>query len=147
TRWLTVFAKSLDKFAGVLSILWVVGGYALLRFGVVAYPHFFHSAESVVPIPIIWFGAGLLLVIAGFRRGNTLGRICSVCAVVLLFWLAEPIHGVGRRFGNLFRKDEYAQVYYGAPECRVTAAIHTDKDVAIFFETVRQFAKSHDIRE
>lgn len=143
-----MLVKSLDKFAGVLSILWTAGGYAVLRFGVAAYPQLFRSTQSVLLlVSIVWFAISLLLVIAGLRRGNALGRICSVCAVVFLFWLAEPIHGFGRRFGNLFRKDEYAHVYYGAPECRVSAAIHTDQEVATFFETVRQFAKVHDIRE
>jgi len=141
-------AKSLDKFAGVLSILWTVGGYPLLHFGVAAHPQLFGSVQSaVLVISIVWFGVSLLLVIAGLRRGNTLGRICSLCTVAFLFWLAEPIHGFGRRVGNLFRKDEYAHVCYGAPECRVTAAIHTNQEVASFFEAVRRFAKQHEIQE
>jgi len=111
-----MIAKSLDKFAGVLSILWAVGGYALLRFGAAALPQSFRSAQSaVLLISIIWFGTTLLLIIGGLRRGNTFGRICSVSAVVFLFWLAEPIHGFGGSVANLFRKDEYAHVYYGAP--------------------------------
>jgi hypothetical protein len=139
-----MIAKSLDKFAGVLSILWALGGYALLHFGVTVLPQSFRLAQSpVILSSIIWFGISLLLVIAGFRRGNALGRICSVSTVVFYLWLADPILG----FGNLFRRNEYAQVYYGAPECSVRAAIHTDQEAATFLETVRQFAKQHEIRE
>jgi hypothetical protein len=96
---------------------------------------------------IIWFGASLLLVIAGLRRGNALGRIGSVCAVAFLFYLAEPIHGIGRSIGNLFRKNEYAMIYPGAPECRVTAVFLTDREGAAFLEAVRQFARTHDVHE
>lgn len=143
-----MLAKPLDKFAGFLSILWLAGGYAVLRLGVAAFPQLFRSSQSVLFLfSIIWFGIGLLLIIAGLRRGNAFGRISSVCAIVFLFWLAGPIHAFGRRFDNLFRKDEYAHVYSGAPECRVSVAIHTDEEMATFYEAVRQYAKAHDIRE
>jgi len=45
------------------------------------------------------------------------------------------------------RKDEYAFVYAGAPECRVEISIHTDKAEATFVETVKQFAMQQGIRE
>ena len=141
-------AKLLDKFAGILSILWTAGGYAVLRFGFVAYPQLSITGQSVLLyISIVWFGISLLLITAGLRRGNWLGRICSVCAIISLFWLTEPIHGFGRRIDNLFRKNEYAQIYYGAPECLVTTPIHTDHEAATFLELVRKFAKQNAIRE
>jgi hypothetical protein len=140
--------RSIDKLAGILSMLWAVGGYAFLRWGVAAHPQTFGAMQRFMPLPLLgWFGVSLLLVIAGLRRGNLLGRFCALCTIGVFLYSAEPLLGTGRRIGNMFRKDEYAFVYYGAPECRVTTSIHTDRDVATFTEVLRQFAKQQGIRE
>jgi hypothetical protein len=137
-------AKTLDKYAGALSILWTLGGYAVIRFGISAHYQLTASILDAAPVvPIIWFGIFLLLVNAGIRRGNTVGRNCSFCAIGLLFLLSEPLHG----FGDHFRKNEYARIYSGAPECLVTAKIQTDQEAATFIDSIRRFAKQHDIRE
>jgi hypothetical protein len=139
--------KSLDKLAGILSVLWTVGGCALFRFGVPAYPKYFGSIQFALPIMLLgWFGVCLLLVIAGIRRGNCVNRTCSILSIGFLLWLTEPLHRIGGQFSNLFRKDEYAFVYQGAPECGIQLPIHNDQEIAKFEETVRQFAKQQNIR-
>ncbi len=139
-----MIAKSLDKYAGALSLLWIVGGYAIWRFGMATHHSFLASIQSVETIvSIVWFGISILLVTAGLRRGNTVGRICALCAIGFLFLSTEHLH----RLGNLFRKDEYADIYIGAPECRVKAMIRTGQEETAFLKSITQFAKLHQIRE
>ena len=109
-------AKSLDQFAGILAFVWTAGGYGLFRAGAAGYPGAFDSPQSALLITLVWFGVSLLLVIAGLRRGSIVGRVCSLATVGMLLWLTDPFHGMVREVENLFRKTEYAQVYYGAPE-------------------------------
>jgi hypothetical protein len=92
-----------------------------------------------------WFGIGLLLVIGGLRRGNLVGRIGAVCAIGVFIACAEPLHGIGRRVANTFRKDEYAFPYPGAPECRIHVPLQSEQQIAAFNNIVNQFAVSRGI--
>jgi ABC-type multidrug transport system fused ATPase/permease subunit len=148
-----MIAKCLDRHSGFLSILWTVGVPVFFNFWLQAAPRYGYSA-SLRYAPIIflgWFAIVLLLVLAGLRRGNRFDRFCSVFAIVftvgLIFYITEPLHNIIRHTENLFRKDEYANVYYGAPECDVNVSIRGAEEVDRFNETVRQFAKQEHIRE
>ena len=47
----------------------------------------------------------------------------------------------------LYSLDGWGICCVAVRSCRLSAAIRTDQEVATFFETVRQFAKAHAIRE
>ncbi len=96
---------------------------------------------------LAWLGVGLLLVVAGLRRGNLVGRIGACGAIVIFFVVSEPFHRIGTRIANLFRRDEYAFVYPGAPECSVEVSIRSASEAAAFERVVRKFARQEHIRE
>lgn len=133
----------------------MVAGYPLLLFSVAALFRFIPSlskSDAVktlsVVVAFLGFGAGILLVVAGLRRGNRLGRICSVSAIgVVILAIAVPVLGIDRAVGNLFRTDEFAPKYDGAPECFVAAGVDTREEIAAFHETVSRFATQHQLRE
>jgi hypothetical protein len=133
----------LDRFSGVLSVLWMVGAHLLLT-RIPASPHGL----------IVFFGlfeVSLLLAIAGLRRGSRFSKFCSVCTIISVtgftFLVTEPFHNIIRKTKNLFRKDEYANLYYGAPECDMNVSIQGAADVDRFKEAIRQFAKREGIGE
>jgi hypothetical protein len=141
-----MLARAIDKFAGVLSVAWAVGGYALIRYGIAPLLRLVGGAHFVGPVFLLgWFGVGLLLVIGGLRRGNLIGRIGAVCAIGVFLACLEPLHGIGRRFANTFRKDEYAFPYQGAPECRIHVLLRSQEQIATFNNALAQFAASHGI--
>lgn len=148
-----MIAKYLDRHSGLLSVLWTVGVPVLLNNWLQAAPRYGYSpALRYAPVILLgWLGIVLLLVIAGLRRGNRFDQFCSVSAIVfalgLVFYITEPFHNIIRHTENLFRKDEYAKLYYGAPECDVNVSIHGAEEVDRFNQTVRQFAKQEHIRE
>ena len=105
------------------------------------------SLKSAIPF-FLWFGVGIILVVAGLRRGNRLGRICSFSAIgVVVLAIAVPVLGINRAVGNLFRTDEFAPMYAGAPESFVAAGVDTREEIAAFHETVSRFATQHQLRE
>jgi hypothetical protein len=84
--------RGLRSWAGLLSIFWILGGYALLRsdvsIGHLAFllPTWLFLLGSL----FLWLGVGLMLAIAGLRGGNVTGRVCGFIglAVFLYFtWL------------------------------------------------------------
>ena len=138
--------RSIDKFAGVLSVVWAAGGYALLRYGFVPLLGHIGRARFIMTILFLaWFGVGLLLVIGGLRRGNLMGRFGAFCAIAVFVACAEPWHGIGRRVANTFRQDEYAFPYQGAPECRIHVPLQSQEQIAAFNSILKQFAVSHGI--
>lgn len=145
--------RRVDRFSGILSVLWTIGGYWLLTAYSIAFPASRTLAGAIIFAVIIfgWLGCSLLLVIAGLRRGDRFERICSALAALslmaIVFYVTEPFHNMIRKTENLFRKDEYANVYYGAPECDISVSIHGPVELEKFHETVRQFAKQQEIRE
>jgi hypothetical protein len=150
-----VIAKWIDKHAGPLALLWVIGGFPMFGLGVVAFsrliPGFDRSSISeYLPFVVVFLslGAGILLVVAGLRRGNRLGRICSCSAIgVVVLAIAIPVLGIDRAVGNLFRTDEFAPMYAGAPESFVAAGVDTREEIAAFHETVSRLATQHQLRE
>jgi hypothetical protein len=144
-----VFATSIDKSAGALSVVWAVGGFSMLVWGGGAPPEFSRALPTLEVLAfLMWFGISLLLVIAGIRRGNKFGRTCSLVTIsIVLVLFAEPFLGVARGVGNLFRKDEYAHEMPGAPRYWISAAIDTREQTDVFTETVSNFAERHGFRE
>jgi hypothetical protein len=150
-----VIAKWIDKHAGPLALLWVVAGFHVLMFGVAAlvrlvpgFERFDVSEPLFAIVAFLGFGVGILLVVAGLRRGNRLGRICSFSAIrVVVLAIAVPVLGIDRAVGNLFRTDEFAPMYDGAPECIVAAGVDTQEEIAAFHETISRFATQHQLRE
>jgi hypothetical protein len=73
-----------SKWAGSLSIVWMVAGYLLIRY--VAAPRglqfepFWLCAATVFGG---WLGVGLFFAIAGLRSGSALGRASAILALVL----------------------------------------------------------------
>jgi hypothetical protein len=134
-----------DRYAGVLSFAWTAGGFALLRHAFIPLAQRVGGGHFIFPMFLGWFGIGLLLVIGGLRRGNLAGRIGAVCAIGVLIACAEPLHGIGRRIANTFRKDEYAFPYRGAPECRIHVALRNQEQIVAFNNSLNQFAVSHGI--
>jgi hypothetical protein len=141
-----LLAKVIDRFAGVLSVIWAVGGYALLRYGFAPLLQHVGGAQFAGPILLLgWFGVGLLLVIGGLRRGGRIGRVGALCAIGVFIVCAEPLHGMGCRIANTFRKDEYAFPYPGAPECRLHVPLQNQEQIAAFNNLLQEFAVSHAI--
>ena len=141
-----MLAKPIDKFAGVLSVVWAAGGYALLRYAFVPVLGRAGGGQFIITILLLgWFGIGLLLVIGGLRRGNLVGRIGAISAIGVFIACAEPLHGIGRRIANTFRRDEYAQPYQGAPECRIHVPLQSQEQITAFNSVLSQFAVSHSI--
>ena len=101
--------------AGFFSIAWSLGGFALIQFSLVLV----HS-----PVELFWFivfgwiGVGLMLAIAGLKRGSLFGKICGGLSMCILFLftacLFDPM--LLDKIANLTRKDEYAERYWNAPE-------------------------------
>jgi hypothetical protein len=82
-------SKSMSSWAGPCSILWMLGGYAFLAF--VASPHNLYFQPMWLSMLIMfsaWLGIGLLLAVAGLRRGNIPGRVCAAIGVVLFLLFA-----------------------------------------------------------
>lgn len=132
--------------AGFFSIAWVLGGFALSQFGLVL-EHF--PPVLFLFIDPVWLGVGLMLAIAGLRRGSLFGKVCgglSVC-VLLLFTvcLFDPISFL--KIANLTRKDEYAKRYWGAPEYNLRVSMTNGNESAVFDDTVKQFALSNGFHE
>lgn len=150
-----MIAKWIDKHAGLLALIWVIGGFPLqvlgLRVLFKLFPSFERSSASEYLFGIslfLWLGVGIILVVAGLRRGNRLGRICSFSAIgAVALAIAVPVLGINRAVGNLFRTDDFAPMYAGAPECLVAAGVDTQQEIAAFHETVSRFATQHQLRE
>jgi hypothetical protein len=131
--------------AGFFSIAWVLGGFALCQFGLVL-PY------SPIELPFIvfgWLGVGLMLAIAGLRRGSLFGKICgglSMC-VLLLFTVSLFDPMFGDKIENLFRKDEYAMRFRDAPEYNLRVSVTNGSEFAMFDDTVKRFALSNGFHE
>jgi hypothetical protein len=82
-------AKIMSSWAGLLSILWMLGGYALLAFVASAHDLHFEPMWLFMLITLsAWLGIGLFLVVAGLRRGNLAGRVCAVVGLVVFLYFA-----------------------------------------------------------
>ncbi len=75
--------KVMSSWAGVLSILWMLGGYVLLPVGAGLHNWYFEPVWlSVVEMFSVWIGVALLAV-AGLRRGTPAGKVPAITVVVL----------------------------------------------------------------
>lgn len=82
--------KLLTNWAGLVSVGWMVAGYAFIRFVLapldVRGPFWLYAPV----LYLCWLGAGLWLAIRGLRHGEFRGRICSLIALgvfLILTWL------------------------------------------------------------
>src|ERR1700690_135923 len=81
--------KALQSWAGVSSILWMVGGYAFIR--CVILPHHLQFEPLWLYALVVfyaWLGVGLILAVAGLRRGKLLGRIFALLAIGIFIFFA-----------------------------------------------------------
>lgn len=131
-------AKQFDKFAGILALSWTAGGYVV--FCVVMESR---MRGIITVIFLGWLAIALLLVIAGFKRGKILGAACAICIIVFMFGF--PYYDIARTVENLSRKDEYAYVPFGAPECTVKVIVQDEKESKVFEDAVQQFAIQYGI--
>src|SRR5947207_111192 len=84
--------KALNSWAGLLSIVWILGGYALLLF-VLERHQFFLEPFGLYLLFILaaWLGVGLLFAIVGFRHGKLAGRLCGIVGAVLFLYFAWTV--------------------------------------------------------
>ena len=79
--------KLLNSWAGLASIVWMVGAYELL----LRAPSGFSFEPSwlfMLTIFVSWLGIGLLLAVAGLRRGHFAGRVCAVIGLLVFVYFA-----------------------------------------------------------
>jgi hypothetical protein len=93
-------AKSKSTWLGCFSFVWMVTGFAFTHFVLERYnfefrPDWLYLLAVSVFVFGIWWGVGLLLAVAGVKRGNLAGRICaiiSICVFVYFAWdMISPI--------------------------------------------------------
>jgi len=81
--------KALQSWAGVSSILWMIGGYAFIRHVILPYnlqfePFWFYALVVLCG----WLGVGLFLAVSGLRRGSFAGRIFAFIALgIFIFFV------------------------------------------------------------
>ena len=91
-----------------------------------------------------WLCIGLFLTFAGLKhRSRGLTILGTVLLLFFVFSFVDPI----RRIQNINRKDVFAQIYHGAPECRIHIQLYNKQEMESFTDTVRQFATLNDIQE
>ena len=82
--------KLLNSWAGLASIVWMAGAYELL----LRAPSGFGFEPSwlfILTIFVSWLGIGLLLAVAGLRRGNLAGRVCAIIALLVFLYFAWQV--------------------------------------------------------
>jgi hypothetical protein len=138
----------LKNSSGFLSIVWMLGGLALVFRGSVL-AHL--PMELFLLIIFSWLAVGLLLAIAGLKRKNIFSKICGVLGVCIFLLFAgsllNAVFGISRKIENIGRKDEYASRYFGAPEYRLHLGMTNRIEIATFNDAVKQFALSNGFHE
>jgi hypothetical protein len=83
--------KRWSNWAGLISILWMVGGFVLLAsLG----PHLDHYELALlyrVELALAWLVGGLVFAIAGLMEGNRVGRVSAGIAILVFIffvWLS-----------------------------------------------------------
>jgi hypothetical protein len=91
-------AKAMNNWAGLASIVWMLGVYAVLALVVERRGYWFDPAWLFMSVVLVgWLGVGLLLAIFGLSRGSVVGRVCAMIGVVVFlyfawqFWLGPAI--------------------------------------------------------
>ena len=79
--------KLLNNWAGLFSIAWMVGAYAFLAHAPSGFG-FEPSWLFILTIFVSWLGVGLLLAVAGLRRGHLAGRVCATLALLVFLYFA-----------------------------------------------------------
>ena len=82
-----------NNWAGLFSIVWQVGGFALIYL-LIHYGIHFHFEPLWLFLLLTlgaWLGAGLLFAIAGLTRGNRRGQIFAVVAICVFIYFAWQI--------------------------------------------------------
>jgi hypothetical protein len=81
--------KPLNNWAGLISIVWLLGGFALIAYVLAPRDTQFEPLWLLLVLILgVWLGVGLLLAIAGLKRGNWLGRILAAIAICLFIYFA-----------------------------------------------------------
>jgi hypothetical protein len=80
--------KALWNLAGVLSVVWMGGGYFFMRY----LPHNPKAGllRFFIFVIVIWWGLGSMLAVGGLRHGAIASRVCAALSIVLLLiyiWL------------------------------------------------------------
>ena len=65
--------------------------------------------------------------------------------VATTFIVADSYFRVGRRLDNLFRRDEYASIYPGAPSRHIQISIKSESESEAFETALKTFAKQSNI--
>jgi hypothetical protein len=84
--------KLLNDWAGLASIAWMVGAYEFLHHAPSSF-HFEPPWLFMLTIFVSWLGIGLLLAVAGLRRGNLAGRVGAVSALAVFSYFAWQMVG------------------------------------------------------
>jgi hypothetical protein len=79
--------KLLNSWAGLASIAWMVGVYEFLLHAPSGF-RFEPSWFFMIAILVSWLGVGLLLAVAGLRRGHFAGRVCAIFALLVFLYFA-----------------------------------------------------------
>ncbi|MGH7991437.1 MAG: hypothetical protein ACREDS_14775 [Limisphaerales bacterium] len=84
--------KSLNKWEGIISLLWIISVFLLVVFLLRHELLFKPMWLFILVLLAAWWGIGLVFAISGLKRGNWINRACAVvtlCAFAffILAWL------------------------------------------------------------
>jgi len=84
--------RVLNSWAGLVSIVWILGGYVLVLLIPERYRFFLEPfGLDLIFILAAWLGVGLLFAIADFRRGNLGARLCGIVGTVMFLHFAWTV--------------------------------------------------------
>jgi hypothetical protein len=145
-------SRVLRSWASLLSIFWMLGGYALIINGVMIRPLLFLPTWLFLLAGLfVWLGVGLAFAIMGLKGGNLAGRLCGLLGVAIFSYFAwltvapalhisRPIIGRDRlNYGD-------ALIYPGAPFCCIYVGLETNETTS-FEKAFWPFADKHNIRK
>ena len=81
--------KALNNWSGLISIVWMLGGYAVLY--LIVAPHDWHFSPLWLHMLVVvacWLGVGLWFVIIGLRYGSLAGRLAAMLGLGVFLFLA-----------------------------------------------------------